>query len=78
MTLSTHQSQIHTLRPGDKNFQIYDKFVTAPRAGFEVSENCPYNHLMIIQTCIEKGWLKPVASITKRELLFIGLNNETN
>jgi len=76
MFIANHTSRIRTLKPGDKGFLIHDKFTTANRAGFEVSADCPYNHLRIIQTCIEKGWLRPVANITEKEYMFIGLNNE--
>ena len=76
MTYTIHKNQVLTLKPGDKNFRIVDGMVITPRAGFEISNDCPYNHLQILQTCIDRGWIKPVAHITERELLFIGLNNE--
>jgi len=76
MNITFHKTQICTLRPGDSNFVITDKFSISPRASFEVSEDCPYKHLQIIQTCIDKGWLKPVAHVSERELLFMGLANE--
>jgi len=76
MTFKTHKTQIHTLKPGNPNFVIIDGLIVAPRAGFEISKDCPYNHLQILQTCIDKGWIKPVAHITERELLFMGLSQE--
>jgi hypothetical protein len=76
MNITTHQSSIHTIRPGDKNFNINDKFVTAQRAGFEITGACPENYAKVIVECVNQGWLKPVANITERELLFIGLSNE--
>jgi len=76
MKISTHQSSIRTLSQSDPNFIIYDKFVSAPRAGFEISQHCPKDYRMIIQECIRYGWLKPIANITERELLFIGLTKK--
>jgi hypothetical protein len=76
MTFTTHRSTIQTLKPGDRHFQIRDGLTVASRAGFEISSDCPYNHLQIIQTCIEKGWIKPVANISEREMVFIGLTDE--
>lgn len=76
MNITFSKTQICSLRPGDPNFTITDQFITSPRASFEVSKDCPYKHLQIIQTCIDQGWLKPVAHITERELLFMGLANE--
>ena len=52
---------IKTIRPGDKDFIIIDGIMMAPRAGFEISNECPYNHLQILQTCIDRGWIKPIA-----------------
>jgi hypothetical protein len=76
MSFVTHQSIIRTLRPGDQHFQIQDKFAVAQRAGFEITDDCPKDYLCIIQKCYKKGWLKPVANITEREILFIGLTDE--
>jgi hypothetical protein len=45
----------------------------APRAGFEINQGCPKEYKMIINECILHGWLKPVANVTERELLFMGL-----
>ena len=76
MTFKIHQSTVRTLKQGDRHFNITDKLLVTPRAGFEISKDCPYNHLQILQTCIDRGWLKPVAHITERELLFMGLTEE--
>jgi len=73
MNITAHQSQIRTLKPGDLNFQIRDKFITTPRAGFEISNSCPYEYKKILITAINAGWLKPVAHVTERELIFMGL-----
>ena len=53
-----------------------DKFVTAPRAGFEISDRCPREYRMIIAECIKNSWIKPVAHVHERELLFMGLSQE--
>ena len=69
---------IRTVKPGDPHFHIQDKFVTAPRAGFEISERCPAEYQKILYECWGNGWIKPVAYITEREMLFAGLTNDTN
>jgi hypothetical protein len=74
MNITSYQSQIRTLKQGDSNFQIQDKFVVAPRAGFEISNSCPKEYKLIIAECISNGWLKPVANVTERELIFMGLS----
>jgi hypothetical protein len=65
-----------TIKPGDKNFLIKGDFTVTPRAGFDISKDCPYNHLQILQTCIDRGWLKPVAHVTEKEYIFMGLTND--
>jgi hypothetical protein len=76
MTFTTHQSQIRTIKQSDPRFHIHDKFTTAPRAGFEISQRCPENYRDLIAECINHGWLKPVAYMTERELLISGLARE--
>jgi hypothetical protein len=73
MTYTVHQSQIHTLKPGDPNFVITAGLEQANRAGIEISQRCPENYKDLILECIHHGWLKPVANVTERELIFMGL-----
>ena len=76
MNIKTYKSQIRTIKHTDPRFHINDEFTTAPRAGFEISSGCPYNYREIIQECVQRGWLKPVAYMTEREILFMGLSND--
>lgn len=75
MTFKVHQSQIRTIRQDDPRFQIQDRYVIATRAGFEISQGCPVEYKLVLQECINNGWLKPVAHMTERELLISGLSN---
>ena len=76
MTFISKRSTIRSLKPGDKNFRISDGLVTAPRAGFEISESCPAEYQKFLMECWGNGWIKPVAYITERELMFMGLSND--
>jgi hypothetical protein len=76
MTFTVHQSKIRTIKQNDSRFNIVDKFVTTPRAGFEISQRCPREYRLIISECINNGWIKPVAHVHERELLFMGLSQE--
>jgi len=76
MTFKPHNNQIRTIRQDDPRFQIQDQYVIATRAGFEISQQCPREYRLILADCINRGWLKPVAYMTERELLFSGLSNE--
>lgn len=77
MNITAHQSQIHTLRQDDPRFIIKDKFVVSPRAGFEISQDCPRSHRLVILEAIKNEWLLPIANITERELIFMGLTDES-
>lgn len=76
MTFNTHRSQIRTIRPNDPRFHISDGIVTAARAGFEISIDCPNTYAEVIKESVRQGWLKPVAAVTERELIFIGLSDD--
>lgn len=76
MKLTTHISKVRTISRDDPRFLIKDKFTVTPRAGFEISRSCPSEYKSILQQAINAGWIKPVAHVTDRELIFIGLNNE--
>jgi len=61
MFLTKTTSKIKTIRPGDEDFIITDGLTLAARAGFEVSNDCPYEYRLIISKCIDRGWLSPIA-----------------
>jgi hypothetical protein len=76
MTYSLHKSQIRTIKQGDPKFVINDGLVITPRAGFNISQGCPKEYRMIILECMNNGWLTPVAHITEREYIFMGLSTD--
>lgn len=51
--------------------------LVTPRAGFEVVKECPIEYKLVIQDCIERGWLRPVASVYDHELTFDVLKDVT-
>lgn len=73
MNITSHRSQIRTIPSSDPKFTIQDGVVSCPRAGFEINHKCPQEYKQIIAQCIDNGWLKPVAHVTERELIFMGL-----
>lgn len=72
---NVYESKVRTLRPGDKHFQIQDVFTVANRAGFEIDAKCPPTYQNIIALCYSRGWLKPIANVTEREMIFMGLTD---
>lgn len=76
MNIKTHVSKVRTISRDDPRFLIKDKFTITPRAGFEISRSCPNDYRSILMQAVQAGWIKPVANVTERELLFIGLTDE--
>jgi hypothetical protein len=76
MSFNAYTSQIRTIKHTDPRFIIKDKLMVSTRAGFEVNPSCPIEYTLIIAECINRGWLKPIARVTERELIFIGLTND--
>ena len=68
MKISTKTTNIRTIRQGDAKFMLKDGLVVCPRAGFEISNNCPAEYKSIFITAINAGWLKPVAHVYGKEL----------
>ena len=68
MKISTRTRNIQTIRQGDPKFMLQDGLMTCPRAGFEISNNCPAEYKSIFITAINAGWIKPVAHVYGKEL----------
>jgi hypothetical protein len=58
------------IRQGDTDFKFVDGFMLVPRAMLHVTPECPYNHRQIVETCIERGWLKVTANVPETELMW--------
>jgi hypothetical protein len=63
--------KIKTLKSGDSDFTFsHDGFTLTPRAGFQISSGCPRIYKEIIQECLHKGWLKPIANMKESEFMW--------
>lgn len=74
MNYTIKSNNVKSIRPGDEDFLITNDITITPRAGFEISQSCPVEYRSIMITAINAGWIKPVANVSERELIFIGLN----
>lgn len=70
MTYTFPDKTIKTIRKDDPDFTIINGISMAPRAGFEIAKECPREYRMIISTCINKGWLNPIAYIKESEYVW--------
>jgi hypothetical protein len=68
--IAESKHKIKTLKPGDNNWYIDSNFIRTPRAGFEISINCPNNYREVIEQCVNFGWLKPVAYMKDTEYMW--------
>ena len=68
---------IKTIRPGDKMFKIHNGFMACDRASIEISPHCPIQWANIIARAHQEGWLKPVAHVTEKEYVLMGLSNDS-
>jgi hypothetical protein len=71
-----YNSTIKTIKSNDRQFFIIDGMMMTPRAGLLISNECPDRYKMIIAECINRGWVEPVANISEREYIFLGLTNQ--
>jgi hypothetical protein len=67
MKLTATKNDVKAIRPGDPLWHIKSEFVITPRAGFEISEKCPPEYRSILASCMQNGWLKPVAYLKGSE-----------
>ena len=70
MTFTTPDKTIKTIRKDDPNFHIDNGFYMAPRAGFEISNDCPRHHKLMIMEAYKNGWLQPVAYMKESEYVW--------
>lgn len=63
-------SKILTLRPGDRGFRLTDGVMLAPRAYFEISDECPASIRLSIERAVGNGYLRAVASVYEHEQVF--------
>lgn len=71
VTESKHK--IKTLKQGDTLWYIADGLTVTPRAGFEISTQCPREYKLVLSECINRGWIKPVAYMRDDEYMWESL-----
>ncbi len=55
------KTKIKTIKSDDRMFYIKGDITMTPRAGFEISKQCPREYGLILTECIDRGWVQPVA-----------------
>ena len=70
MTFTTNGTIFKEIQQGDPDFTMTDGIKLVPRAGFEISKNCPREYKLILVECINNGWLKPIAHVKESEYVW--------
>ena len=70
MTYVFPDKVIKTIRKDDPDFHIVNGITMAPRAGFEISNECPRQYKLMIMEAINNGWLKPIAYMKESEYVW--------
>jgi hypothetical protein len=70
MTFIIPENNFKEIKRDDALFYMTDGIRLVPRASIEISKSCPYNYQQIIADCIDRGWVKPVAYIKTKELIW--------
>jgi hypothetical protein len=70
MTFTFPEKTFKEIKQGDSDFTMTDGIKLVPRAGFEISKNCPREYKLILVECINNGWLKPVSYIRESEYIW--------
>lgn len=73
-----HKSKVHKIEPSDPNFNIINDFIVYQRASIHFDPNIPNEYAKVIAECFNRGWIKPVAYMSEREKLFIGLSENNS
>lgn len=67
MLITEFKHDIKTVRPDDQLWNMKSGITITPRAGFEIDINCPDAYMKVLQECINRGWIKPVAYMRNSE-----------
>ena len=67
---TTLDKTIKTIRQDDPAFHIDNGIVMAPRAGFEISNDCPRQYKLMIIEATKNGWLQPIAYMKESEYVW--------
>lgn len=63
-------NKLKIIKQGDPDFLITDGMIMTPRAEFDISHNCPSEYKKILITCLDNGWISPVAYIKESNFMW--------
>jgi hypothetical protein len=69
------RNTIKVITKDDPKFMINSGIYKVPRAGFHIASGCPPEYRDVIMTCMNTGWLMPVAYMAEKEFIWETLND---
>ena len=66
----TRPTHCRRLTPTDADFRFNDGITVVSRAGIEIAKDCPSNIVQHIEWAVAMGYVRPIAFIPDRELLW--------
>ena len=69
-TIAINNKTIKTIRKGNVDFLIHNGLSMTPRAGFEISNECPRQYKLMIMEAYKNGWLQSVAYMKESEYIW--------
>ncbi len=70
MSYNVKPNEVKTVFPGDASFKFTKDMVEYPRAAIFIAEDCPDNLKYQILIYQRKGYIKPVAYVPTKELIW--------
>nr|NDG05973.1 hypothetical protein [Oxalobacteraceae bacterium] len=61
------------LTPQDPGFRVQDGIIMVPRAGIELSDQCPKAFKDLLIHALDQGWVQPVARVHQHDYLIARL-----
>ena len=74
--ITENTKSIRTIKAGDPKFKIPAGIMMSDRASIEIDAICPTAYSNIILEAYSKGWIRPVAHVTEREYILLGLSSD--
>lgn len=70
MSYTVKPTEVKSLLPGEKGFKFTSDMVEYPRAAIVVTEDCPDDIKKYIYIYQKKGYIKPIAYVPTKELVW--------
>jgi len=67
--ITARSSEWIRLKPKDPGFSVQDGITMIPRAGIELSDQCPKAVSDMLIHALDRGWVQPVAHVHQHDHL---------